>query len=425
MSWERVEGKILTARSGALLALMVIGFMAAVYRFSQGLGATTGLTDQYPWGIWVGFDVLCGVAVTSGCFITAAIVYLFFNEKCIGLIRPALLTAFLGYVFVVVGVLFDLGLPWMVWHPIFYWPEQSPMFLVAWCDMLLLATLALMFLPAVFDRFNLSALSELWRRLVPVYVVLSLSFFSFLMSRSVLWAIVTFALFSLLSWALPRMYVTRRRVPILLVIAAIIFSGSHQSALGSLFLLMPDRLDHLWWTPMLPVNFYLSSIPVGMAMVIFESTLSSKSFHLPVEETALRSLSKVLLWSMWIYFIIRMVDMVARWHLAGLGSANGIAFIFEILIGVIAPLIMFSNKNIVSKEWPRFIAATLVIVGLVINRFNVLMVGMRRPGDGFYFPSIEEILITGGIIATFLFFYNAFVRLFPVVEAHHEPVRNS
>ena len=153
MTYYRIGGRFLTAHSGALLTLMAAGFLAVVYRFSLGLGSTTGMTDQFPWGIWVGFDVLCGVAVTSGCFTTAAIVYLFFNRSCMGLVRPALLTAFLGYVFVVVGVLFDLGLPWMIWHPIVYWPQKSPMFLVAWCDMLLLVTLGLMFLPAVFERF--------------------------------------------------------------------------------------------------------------------------------------------------------------------------------------------------------------------------------------------------------------------------------
>jgi len=418
MTYYRISGHFLTARSGALLALMAAGFLAVVYRFSLGLGSTTGMTDQFPWGIWVGFDVLCGVAVTSGCFTTAAIVYLFFNRSCLGLVRPALLTAFLGYVFVVIGVLFDLGLPWMIWHPIVYWPQKSPMFLVAWCDMLLLATLGLMFLPAVFERYKLQRLQLAWQNVSSLYVVFSLTLFSFLMSRSLIWAGATFVIFTFLAIVTPRMFDTRPGSPILLLVAAIVFSIAHQTALGSLFLLMQDKLDHLWWTPILPLNFYLSAIPVGMAMVIFESTLSSRAFNVPFEEVPLRIMSKVLLYSLWVYLLVRMIDLIARGHLAGIFSFNGALFTVEITAGVLLPLYLFSRKSITHSVWPRFTAAALVILGLIINRFNVVMFGMERPGGGFYLPSIEEVLITCGIVATFLFFYNVLVRLFPIVEIH-------
>lgn len=422
MSYARVEGKLLTPRSGALLTLMALGIVAAIYRFSEGLGATTSLTDQFPWGIWVAFDVLCGVAVTAGGFTAAAIVYLFFKEKLYGLVRPALLTAFLGYVFVIIGVLFDLGLPWMVWSPIINWPRSSPMFVVAWCDMLVVAVLALLFMPAVFERFHLNKLYDLWLKAVPLFVVGATTFFSFIMSHSIYWGMATFAIFTALAVIIPAMYQRKTGLPILLIICGILFSVSHQSALGSLFLLMQDRLDHLWWTPMLPVNFYLSAIPAGMAMVIFESTLSAKSFRLPVESKALKTISKVLYYTLWIYLAVRLLDLLVRGQLGGILGPKGPLFVVEMLVGVIIPIILFSLNRTRTETWPRFAGAALIIVGLIVNRFNIVMFAMTRPGSGVYIPSIEELLITGGIVSGFMFFYNVVVRLFPVMEkpALHE-----
>ncbi len=200
------------------------------------------------------------------------------------------------------------------------------------------------------------------------------------------------------------------------MICGILFSVSHQSALGTLFLLTQDKLHHLWWTPMLPVNFYLSAIPAGMAMVIFESTLSAKSFRLPMESRALKTISKVLYWSLWIYLAVRLLDLVIRGQIAGLLGPKGPLFVVEMLASAIIPIILFGMERTKTQTWPRFAAASLIIVGLLINRFNVVMFAMDRPGSGVYFPSIEELLITGGIVSGFMFFYNVFVRLFPVME---------
>ncbi|MHC4404750.1 MAG: NrfD/PsrC family molybdoenzyme membrane anchor subunit, partial [Planctomycetota bacterium] len=142
MIHEQAEGKWITPTSAILILLMVAGAVAAVYRYFWGLGHSTNLSDQYPWGLWVGVDVMSGVALAAGGFTTAALVYLFGGEKYDALVRPAVLTGFLGYVFAGIGLLLDLALPWHIWHPIIIWPGHSVMFEVAWCVMLYLTVLA-------------------------------------------------------------------------------------------------------------------------------------------------------------------------------------------------------------------------------------------------------------------------------------------
>jgi len=412
--------KLLTPGNCALLGIMFIGLMAALYRFALGLGSTTNLTDQFPWGIWIAFDVVCGVALAAGGFTTAAVVYIFWDDKYHGLVRPAVLTGFLGYVFVAVGLIVDLGLPWHIWHPIIYWPKHSALFEVAWCVMLYCSVLALEFLPSVFERFKWDWAQRVFDVVVPRFVVVALTFFTYIMSRSVPWTIAAFIVLSLCAIFLPKLIHHRPGVPILLIMAGILFSTAHQSSLGSLFLLMQDKLHHLWWTPMLPVNFYLTAIAVGFAMVIFEGTLSARTYGLPVEEDALAGLGKILKYCLLIYLIVRLADMAYRGELSLLASKMGILFFAEILIGAVIPMLLLFNKSIRNKVWPRFTAASLVIFGLIFNRFNVTLFAMNRPGEGFYFPALTEIIISMSIVSAILFFYNVMVKLFPVLPEHEE-----
>jgi len=420
---SRLSGKLLTGGGTAvLLSFMLVAALIAAYRFIQGLGATTNLSDQYPWGLWVTFDVMCGVALAAGGFTTAAVVYIFCGEKYHSLVRPAILTAFLGYVFVALGLLVDLGLPWHIWHPIILWPKHSALFEVAWCVMLYSAVLALEFAPSVFERFGWKLLYELWHRLVPLFVIFALSFFAYIMSHSVFWALTAFVVISGVAIVLPKLVASRPGVPIILIIAGILFSTAHQSSLGTLFLLTPDKLHHLWWTPLLPVNFFLSAAAVGFAMVIFESTLSARAFRLPSEGEALNGLGKILAYVLIVYFTVQIVDVVLRGQLPAILSAKGALFAAEVLIGTLVPIAVLLNDRFREHMWVRFGAACLVIFGLVFNRFNVALLAMNRPGDGFYFPSASEVLITVGLISGIIFFYNITVKLFPVLPEHPEPV---
>ncbi len=401
--------------TGIMMALMAVGAVVAIYRFALGLGATTNLSDQYPWGIWVAFDVVCGVALAAGGFTTAATVYVFWGEKYHGLVRPAVLTGFLGYLFVAIGLIVDLGLPWHIWHPIIFWPKHSALFEVAWCVMLYLSVLALEFLPSVFERFGWTVLPRLYDKFVPWFVVTALSWFTYIMSHSVLWAAAAFVVLGLMALFLPVLVQGRKGVPILLIIAGVLFSTAHQSSLGTLFLLTPDKLNHLWWTPMLPVNFFLSATAVGFAMVIFESTMSSRAFEYPVENAALAGFARILKYMLIIYLLVRVGDIIARGQLSQLATGYGALFLAEIFIGVLLPIGILSVRKYRRHIWIRFSAAMLMILGLIFNRFNVTLLAMRRPGDGWYFPAPEEILITVSLIAAIMFFYTMFAKLFPVL----------
>jgi formate dehydrogenase iron-sulfur subunit len=416
------KGRLITPGEGVLLALMVTGFIAAIYRFSLGLGATTNLSDQYPWGIWVAFDVICGVALAAGGFTTAAVVYIFWAEKYHGLARPAVLTGFIGYVFVAIGLMADLGIPWHIWHPIIMWPKHSALFEVAWCVMLYSSVLALEFAPSVFERLHWFKLQRLWQLLAPYYVVVALSWFAFIMSHSVVWAIAVFVVTGTLAVLLPRQVGGGPGgMPVLLIIAGVLFSTAHQSSLGTLFLLTPDKLHPLWWTPLLPVMFYLSAIAVGFAMVIFEATLSSRAFRLPEEREALSGMSRLLFWALLVYLVLKLADIAARGVLPQLFSWYGLLLLAELAVGVIAPLALLSRRWVRQDMWWRFVGSCLVIFGLIFNRFNITLFAMHRPGPHRYFPSLEELLVTTALVSAIIFFYKMAVKLFPVLPApEHE-----
>jgi len=423
MIHERAKAKYLTPGTVVLLLLMALGAVAAIFRFGWGLGASTNLSDRYPWGLWIGIDVMSGVALAAGGFVTAALVYVFGGDKYYPLVRPAVLTGFLGYVFVGVGLLIDLALPWHIWHPAVYWPEQSVMFEVAWCVMLYLAVLGMEFLPAVFERFGWTVKApEAWRKLSNVFGVVAIAWFVGLMSHSWSWAIVTLIFFSVLALFLANIGPRRPGVPLMLIIAGVVFSTMHQSSLGSLFLLMKGKLDPLWWTPALPINFLLSAVAAGFAMVIFEATLSAKGFGRPIERDVLAGMGRLLAYALWVYFGYRLLDLAAQGNFAGMGGASSKSnlFLLEIILGVLVPAAMLANPKLRQNSAGLFVAATLVVAGVVFNRCNVAWLAMNIPGGETYVPSLVEIAITISIIAALVFFFAIAVKSVPVLTKHEE-----
>ena len=255
----------LTFWRGLFLLLMALGLTSAVLRFTQGLGAVTNLSDRYPWGLWVGFDVLCGVGLAAGGFVITAVVEIFHLKRFKPIVRPAILTAFLGYLLVVVALMFDLGKPWNIWHPLIMWNPRSVMFEVAWCVTLYTTVLTLEFSGMVFERVG-------WTRAARI----------------------------------------QHMVTIPLVIAGVILSTLHQSSLGSLYLIVPGKLHALWYTPLLPVLFFVSAVGVGLAMVIVESRLSARAFQRQLETPLLRSLGRALIPVLLLYGLLRLGDLAWR-----------------------------------------------------------------------------------------------------------------
>src|SRR5512140_3507106 len=216
----------LTFWRAVLIVILILAAYATFVRFFYGLGASTNLSDEFPWGIWIGFDVLCGVMLAAGGFTLMATVHIFNVDDYKPIARPALLTAFLGYLLVIGALMFDLGKPYNIWHPMVMWQPRSVMFEVGWCVMLYTTVLALEFAPIVLERFKLDK---------PLRILHAIS------------------------------------VP--LIILGVILSTLHQSSLGSLYLIVPGKLYPLWYTPLLPVLFFLSALAVGMGMTVFASTM--------------------------------------------------------------------------------------------------------------------------------------------------------
>jgi len=355
-----------------LLLILVAGCYATVVRFTKGLGATTNLSAQFPWGVWIGFDVLCGVALAAGGFTISAVVYIFHIEKYRPIIRPTILTAFLGYSLVIVGLMFDLGRPYNVWHPLIMWNPHSVMFEVGWCVTLYTTVLMLEFSPLVLEKLP-------WKR--PYHIVKSIT------------------------------------IP--LVILGVLLSTMHQSSLGTLYLIVPHKLHPLWYSPLLPVFFFISAIALGCAMTIFESYLSLRAFRKHLDFELLTKIGSVAAVTLSVYFAIRLVDMQSRGVLsqAFAPTYEGRMFLAEILLGVIAPVVMLFIPRIRHNQFGLFMAALMVVLGFVMNRINVAITGMDRSSGVHYFPSATELAVTASIVAAGFLLFGLAVKYLDVFPA--------
>jgi Ni/Fe-hydrogenase subunit HybB-like protein len=361
---------------------LVAGAYATLLRFTRGLGGVTHLSDTFPWGLWVGFDVLCGVGLAAGGFTVSAIVHVLGVDKYRSVARPAVLTAFIGYLLVVGGLMFDLGHPWRIWHPMVMWNPHSVMFEVAWCVTLYTTVLAAEVSVMVFER---------------------------------------------LKWAHAARIAHKATFP--LTILAVLLSMLHQSSLGSLFLIMPGRLHELWYTPLLPLLFFTSAVAVGLSMVIFESNLSARAFGRALELEVQEGAAKLGAIFLSLYLIIRFADLIHRGALASLWPLDraGIMFLIEITVGFILPILLFSNPHVRRNSRWLYHASQLMVLGFVINRLNVAVTGFEVVSGKTYVPAWSEIavtlmLVTIGVIA----FYLA-ARYLPVFEnetASHERFRS-
>ncbi len=374
-----------------LLAVMALGYLFGLARFITGLGPVTNLTDQYPWGIWIGVDVASGVALAAGGFTTAALVNIFGRKKYHVLERPALLTAWLGYSFVGAGLMFDLGRYYNIWHPAIYWQGNSVLFEVGMCVMFYLTVLTMEFSPAILEGI-LHRVGE-----------------TSLLGR--------FA--SRMQKPLNSLHLMICRVLPIFIIAGVVLSFMHQSSLGSLMLIAPTKLSALWWTPILPILFLLSAIMVGFPMVIFESILAARSFNRKVEMDVLTPLSRLIPWFLGLYALVKFGDLFLRWDQLDFYArpTDTAALFVELGIGIVIPFVMLLQKSVRRSTGWLFLAVTSIIMGVLLNRINVFIVGFHPPfGEGGYFPAIGEISVTLGLIATIVFLYRFFAYYFPVLD---------
>lgn len=356
-----------------LISLMGIGLVVALVRFAMGIGPISNLTNTYPWGFWISFDIFTGIAITSGAFILAALTYIFEIKTFRPLLMPSILTALLGYVMEALALLVDLGRPERIWHMIIYQNFTSAMLIVGLCVMGYLAVLSVLFVPVVFDGLKMPKYADLFRR-----------------------------------FAKPA------------VIVAVTIATVHQGALGALMLIQPTKLHPLWWTPILPLLFFISALPIGLAMIIFESTLSARAFGLVPETHLLEKLARYIPTTLGVYVAVKFIQLAVAGNLARLfdSGLNSLLFWAEIVIGVIIPAILFSQKSIRTSPQGLFNSAVILLIGMILNRFNVSWFGVKHLGSVTYAPSLPEISISFAILSAGILAFGLAGKLLPLF--HHE-----
>lgn len=356
-----------------LLGLGLAGIALSAYRLAFGLGPTTNLNDQWPWGLWIGFDVLTGVALAGGGYSTCLLVYVLRVKKFKSVARSAMLTSLLGYLLVMAGLFLDIGRWFNFWRPFVYWGYHSVLFEVFWC-VSLYTTIQLLEFGHVFTE----RVGRQWHRTI------------------------------------------EKILPVLFIIG-IILPTLHQSSLGSLYVIEVGKLHPLWWSMLLPVFFLLSSFFVGPAMVGLETSLSGKAHGGGPDVDVLRSLTRVSAWLILFYLALKIIDLVYRGVLGSIfdGSLESNMFLLEMLLGVLLPLIIsFSSMGRTRNGLLSF--STLVVAGVVINRMNVVFTGMQRASGGSYFPSWIEWLVSIGLVSLGVLAYLFIAENFKIISGQEK-----
>jgi Ni/Fe-hydrogenase subunit HybB-like protein len=352
------------------IILILLGLLAAFARFKYGLGATTNLTDEFPWGLWIAFDFL-GIGLAASGFTIVAAVNLFHAKEYEPIVRPAILTAFIGYLLVVLVLIIDLGRPDHFWHPLVMWNAHSVMCEISWCLMLYTTVLSLEFAPIILEKLNIHK---------PIKWIHTIS--------------------------LP------------LMIFGVLLSTLHQSSFGSLYLIVPNRLHALWYTPMLPVLFFISCIASGISMVVLESLILSRDGHDFLPTPLRANLAKIIAIALAVYFVVRIQDLLSRGALHELTTLTyySLAFYAELLIGFVIPLVLLFFERVRTSRRGLYFVTLMVVVGFAFNRMNTAITGMEQYPAHTYFPSLIEIFIMLGITAIGFSAFTIIVKYLPIFE---------
>jgi Ni/Fe-hydrogenase subunit HybB-like protein len=374
----------------ALLVFMGLAALLALYRYAFGVGAISNLSNAYPWGFWVSFDLFTGIAISSGAFIIAAVIYIFELKEFKPMLRAVLLTALLGYIMEAIALMVELGHPERIYYFFIYQNWTSFLLFIGLYVMIYIAIMAAELSPAVFER---------------------------------------------LGWNKPRDFFNRAMKP--LVIVGVVISILHQGSLGALLLIQPTKLFPLWWTPILPVLFFASAIAIGLAMTIFESSISSRYFKRGLEIHLLGKLAAAIPWVLGIYLAIKFGELFYSGDMQYLFNSGTLSILFwsEILLGVIFPLIWFSFKKNRQNPGRLFTGAIILLLGMILNRFNVSWFAVKHAnpitympafmGPVTYYPSWTEIVLSMGIFSFGILVFGLAVTYLPVFEPEeheHSPV---
>ena len=372
------KGKIFTPFTIISAPIIILGAILIVYRLVKGLGAVTNLSQDFPWGIWIGFDVMVGVAFAGGAYVLTFVVYLLKSEKYHSIIRATVLNGFLAYVFYAGAIFLDLGRWWNITNPLFgnKFGANSVLFLIAWHFLLYMIAEFFEFSPAIAEWLGLVRLRKFLGSLTIGAVVIGIA-----------------------------------------------LSTLHQSGLGALFMMAKGKIHPLWYTEFIPVLFFVSSIFAGLSMVIFEGIISHRAFGDQIDHEdheayggIIRGLSQGCAVAMFVYFFAHLLIFIHGWHWSLLNTPMGYWYLTEILGLVAIPCIMFFQGARYGNLLLIRIAAILTMIGIIINRLNISIIAFKWwiPFSERYFPSWMEIVITLAIIFTEIWVFRWIVLRMPV-----------
>uniref|UniRef100_C6E313 Polysulphide reductase NrfD n=1 Tax=Geobacter sp. (strain M21) TaxID=443144 RepID=C6E313_GEOSM len=404
--YQKLEGKIFTKSFFILLSVVLLGFYFVGVRYVKGIGAVSNMSDGYPWGIWITYDVATGTAIACGGYAVAILVYIRNRMQYHPMIRSAILTSMFGYGLAGFSVMVDLGRPWNAYN--FFipskWQANSAMFEVALCVMAYSTVLIIEFLPAILTSIEQSK----WERMNAVRNWLHPRIAPDQKSMQGKLEMVRLGAV----WLKPRL----NKVLIFFIVLGITLPTMHQSSLGSLLLIASTKLHPLWHTGFLPLLFLLNCVFIGYAIAILESIISSYSFKRPFETEELSGLAALIPFVTVIWLSVVIGDLVYRGQVGAAlkGDFYSGWFMTEFLLVASGSLLLFFKKLRRSPRW-LFTSASLIVLGGALYRFNVYLIGFN-PGQGWrYFPSFAEVMITVGIVALEVLGYKVFVALFPVL----------
>jgi len=387
LSELKPKGKLLTPFNIISIPIILTGIILIVIRFWKGIGSITNLTQEVPWGLWIGFDVVTGVAFAGGAYVVTFMVYILNMKKFHSIVRVTVLNGFLAYLFYAGALLLDLGRPWNVINPIIgnSFGTSSVLFLVAWHFLLYMIAELIEFSPAVAEWLGA-------KRAVKILSGMTLG----------------------------------------AVIFGITLSTLHQSGLGALFLMAKDKIHPLWYSEFIPIMFFVSSTFAGLSMVIFEGSISHRVFADQITDTnrkahdgILHSLSKICAVAMFAYFTLNVLVFVheKRWNL--LDSPMGYWYLTEMIGFVLFPMILFFISYRKRKIGLIRAASLITMAGIIINRLNITVIGFKWDSASHYYPSWMEIAVTLAVIFTEIWIFRWVIRRMPVLREASESQHSS
>jgi len=374
------KGKIFTPFNIISVPVIILGLVLIVIRFWKGLGSITNLDQEFPWGLWIGFDVVTGVAFAGGAYVLTFMVYILKLDKYHSIVRITVLNGFLAYLFYAGALLLDLGRPWNVINPIIgnSFGVSSVLFLVAWHFMLYMIAELIEFSPAIAEWLGLDRLRKILKSLT-----------------------------------------------IGAVIFGITLSTLHQAGLGALFLMASDKIHPLWYTEFIPVLFFISSIFAGLSMVIFEGSISSKVFSDQISHEdhnghngIILGLAKVCAVAMFVYLFAKLIVLIhgQQWEL--LSTKWGLWYLVEVVGFVLIPLLLFVYSVRNSNVFTVKVASLLTMIGIILNRLNISVIAFKWDMPNHYVPTWMEIEVTLCIIFIEIWVIRWVVNRMPVLRQH-------